>query len=174
MSHHYSGPNIGFPRGDARLDLTDLYAFPKPGDPGKSIFVMNFHPSVGLNPRGPTTSEPFSPEARYELKIDTDGDAVANISYEVRFASGKFGEQTATLRRFEIAQETETGAGGKVIVEKVPVSMGHDGHVAQAGDHRPQVGEQGRVGSTRAEVECEVARLSGGQPCSSPSNTPKP
>ena len=33
MSHHYSGPNIGFPRGDARLDLTDLFAFPKPGDP---------------------------------------------------------------------------------------------------------------------------------------------
>ncbi len=32
MSHHYSGPNWGFPRGDARLDLTDLYAFPKPGD----------------------------------------------------------------------------------------------------------------------------------------------
>jgi len=31
MSHHYSGPNIGFPRGDARLDLTDLYAFPKLG-----------------------------------------------------------------------------------------------------------------------------------------------
>jgi hypothetical protein len=29
MSHHYSGPNIGFPRGDARLDLTDLYALPK-------------------------------------------------------------------------------------------------------------------------------------------------
>jgi len=29
MSHHYSGPDSGFPRGDARLDLTDLYAFPK-------------------------------------------------------------------------------------------------------------------------------------------------
>jgi len=29
MSHHYSGPDFGFPRGDARLDLTDLYAFPK-------------------------------------------------------------------------------------------------------------------------------------------------
>ena len=27
MSHHYSGPEFGFPRGDARLDLTDLYAF---------------------------------------------------------------------------------------------------------------------------------------------------
>jgi hypothetical protein len=32
MSHHYSGPDYGFPHGDARLDITDLYAFPKPGD----------------------------------------------------------------------------------------------------------------------------------------------
>jgi Domain of unknown function (DUF4331) len=135
MSHHYSGPNIGFPRGDARLDLTDLYAFPKPGDPGKSILIMNFHPSVGLNPTGPTTSEPFAPEARYELKIDTDGDAVADISYEVRFASVEGGEQTATLRRVEGA-EAAAGTGGKVIVEGVPVSTGREAHGTQAGDHR--------------------------------------
>jgi hypothetical protein len=32
MSHHYSGPDFGFPNGDARLDLTDLYAFRKPGE----------------------------------------------------------------------------------------------------------------------------------------------
>ena len=25
MSHHASGPNFGFPRGDARLDMTDEY-----------------------------------------------------------------------------------------------------------------------------------------------------
>ena len=36
MSHHYSGPDWGFPHGDARLDLCDLYAFPKPRDAGKS------------------------------------------------------------------------------------------------------------------------------------------
>jgi hypothetical protein len=29
MSHHCSGPDFRSPRGDARLDLTDLYAFPK-------------------------------------------------------------------------------------------------------------------------------------------------
>ena len=135
MSHHYSGPNIGFPRGDARLDLTDLYAFPKPGEPGKSILIMNFHPSVGIIPPGPTTSEPFAPEARYELKINTDGDAVANISDEVRFAPAAGGGQTATLRRVEGAG-AETGAGGKVIAEGVPVSTGHEAHVTQAGDHR--------------------------------------
>jgi hypothetical protein len=37
MSHHYSGPDFGFPHGDARLDFTDLYAFPKPGEAEKSI-----------------------------------------------------------------------------------------------------------------------------------------
>jgi hypothetical protein len=31
MSHHYSGPGVSSPHGDARLDLSDLYAFPKPG-----------------------------------------------------------------------------------------------------------------------------------------------
>ena len=46
MFHHYSGPDWAFPHGDARLDLTDLYAFPKPGDAGKSILIMNVHPSV--------------------------------------------------------------------------------------------------------------------------------
>lgn len=101
MSHHYSGPNFGFPRGDARLDFTDLYAFPKPGDAGKSILIMNAHPSAVLNPPGPTTAEPFSPEALYELKIDTNGDAVADITYRVRFSSSKGGTQTATLRRVE-------------------------------------------------------------------------
>ena len=78
MSHHYSGPDWAFPRGDARLDLADLYAFPKPHDASKSIFVMNVHPSYGENPRGPTSNTPFAPEALYELKIDSDGDSVAD------------------------------------------------------------------------------------------------
>ena len=84
MSHHYSGPALGFPHGDARLDLTDLYAFGKPGDDRKSILIMNVHPSFSLEPRGPTRSDPFAHEAIYELKIDTDGDSVADIAYRVR------------------------------------------------------------------------------------------
>src|SRR5437879_10219813 len=59
MSHHYSGPDFGFPQGDARLDFTDLYAFPKPGQTGKSILIVNVHPSAGENPPGPTTTEPL-------------------------------------------------------------------------------------------------------------------
>src|ERR1700733_7565149 len=99
MSHHYSGPYLGFPRGDARLDLTDLYVFPKPGDARKSILIMNVHPALSLIPPAPTTPEPFSADAIYEFKIDTDGDAVADIAYRVRFSPFAEGKQTATLRR---------------------------------------------------------------------------
>jgi len=136
MSHHYSGPDFGFPHGDARLDLTDLYAFPKPGDAGKSIIIMDVHPSAALNPPGPTTNEAFAPEAIYELKIDTDGDNVANIAYRVRFSSSKDGAQTATLRRVEDAEAATTGDGGQTILEGAPVSTGAEARVTEAGDYR--------------------------------------
>ena len=136
MSHHYSGPNLTFPRGDARLDYTDLFAFPKPGDPSKSILIMDVHPSFDVIQAGPTTDEPFAPEGLYEIKIDTDGDAIADIAYQVRFASSGGGAQTATLRRLEGAQAAGTGEGGEVIVQGAPVSMGREAQVTQAGDYR--------------------------------------
>jgi len=136
MSHHYSGPDYGFPHGDARLDLTDLYAFPKPGDPSKSILIMNVHPSVGVNPAGPTTDEPFATEAIYELRIDANGDLVADVAYRVRFSSDKGGGQTATVRRVEGEQAAGTGDDGQTIIEGAPVSTGLDSLVTEAGDYR--------------------------------------
>jgi hypothetical protein len=97
MSHHYSGPEFGFPHGDARLDFTDLYAFPKPGDASKSILIVDAHPSVGVNPPGPTSAVAFATEAIYELRIDTNGDNVADIAYRVSFKSAEGGRRP---RRF--------------------------------------------------------------------------
>ena len=85
--------------------------------PSKSILIMNVHPSFGVSPPGPTTAEPFAPEALYELKIDTDGDAVADIAYQVRFSRPAGGRQTATLRRVEGAQAARTGEDGQIIAE---------------------------------------------------------
>src|SRR5206468_7525661 len=136
MSHHYSGPDLGFPLGDARLDFTDLYAFPKPGDSGKSILIMNVHPSAAESPPGPTSIEPFASAAMYELKIDTDGDAVADIAYQVRFSPFENGAQTATLRRIDGAQASGTGEGGKVILERAPVSTGRKARITTAGQYR--------------------------------------
>jgi Domain of unknown function (DUF4331) len=143
MSHHYSGPDFGFPHGDARLDFTDLYAFPKPGDASKSILIMNVHPSFGVNPQGPTTDEPFATEAVYELRIDTNGDAVADIAYRVRFSSDKSGAQTATVRRVDGEQATGIGDEGKTIVDGAPVSTGSEAHVVEAGDYRFFAGWRG-------------------------------
>ena len=136
MSHHYSGLDYGFPHGDARLDLTDLYAFPKPGDAAKSILIMNVHPSEGVNPPGPSTAVPFAPEAIYELKIDTDGDLVANIAFRVRFSLYEDGAQSATLRRVEGEQAAGTGDGGQTIIEGAPVSTGREARVTESGDYR--------------------------------------
>jgi hypothetical protein len=36
MSHHASGPDFVFPRGDSRLDMSDFYVFGKRGDASKS------------------------------------------------------------------------------------------------------------------------------------------
>jgi hypothetical protein len=136
MSHHASGPDFGFPRGDARLDMTDLYAFPKPGDPGKSILILNVHMSFGVNPPGPTTTEPFAPGALYEIKIDTDGDAIADISYSLQFRSSGDGKQSATLRHIQGPAAARPGDQGEVIVEEAPVSDGQEALVTKAGECR--------------------------------------
>jgi Domain of unknown function (DUF4331) len=136
MSHHYSGPALGFPHGDARLDLTDLYAFGKPGDASRSVLVMNVHPSVSLEPRGPTRRDPFSPEAIYELKIDTDGDAVADIAYRLRFSPFEAGVQTVTLRCIRGPAAAGAGDTGELLIEAAPVSLGQTPHIAEGAGHR--------------------------------------
>src|SRR6266853_2503514 len=135
MSHHASGPNFGFPRGDARLDMTDLYAFPKTGDPSKSIIILNVHPSFRLDSPEPTTTEPFAPGALYEIKIDTNGDAIADICYSVQFASSEDGKQAATVRRIQGARASGVGEAGEIIVERAPVSVAREALVTKAGGY---------------------------------------
>jgi hypothetical protein len=135
MSHHASGPDFGFPHGDARLDMTDLYVFAKPGDPRKSIIIFNVHMSTAVNPVGPTTREPFASGALYEIKVDTDGDAIADVCYSVEFAANNDGTQTATVRRTQGTQAVGPCDDGEVIVEQAPVSAGREALITKAGDY---------------------------------------
>jgi hypothetical protein len=76
---------LSFPEGDDTRP-TLFRSFPNPEDSSKSILIMNVHPSVHdfldhQTPLRQTTAEAFAPEALYELKIDTNGDAIADIAY---------------------------------------------------------------------------------------------
>ena len=136
MSHHASGPNFGFPRGNARLDMTDLYVFTKPGDTTKSVIVLNVHPSFRLDSPEPTTKEPFAPGALYEVKIDVNDDAVADICYSAQFASSENGKQTATLRRTQGERAIGFCGDGEVLIEDAPVSLDREALSTKAGDCR--------------------------------------
>ena len=136
MSHHYAGPDFGFPHGDARLNLTDLYAFPKPGDQSKSTLILNVHPSHTFRPQLPTTRVPFASEALYEIKIDTNCDAIADAAYRMRFTAFVNGAQSATVRYVTGAQAAGAGDDGQVIIENAPVSLDHETRVTEARDHR--------------------------------------
>ena len=116
--------------------MTDLYAFLKPGDTSKSIILLNVHPSFRLDSPEPTTSEPFKPGALYQIKIDTNGDVIADIFYSVQFASSEDGKQTATVRRAQGAQAAGEGEQGEVIVQQAPVPIGREALVTKAGDYR--------------------------------------
>lgn len=143
MSHHYSGPQLGFPNGDPRLDFCDLYAFPKPGDGTKSILVMNVHPSSTVSvdrspdakPTELTTRYPFAPDATYEFMIDTDGDSVADVRYQLSFSPLTANGQTGTLRRI-------AGANGAsdTIIQGAAVSLDREVKIAESAGHRLFVG----------------------------------
>jgi hypothetical protein len=136
MSHHYSGPNVGFPHGDARLDLTDLYAFPKPGCTDKSILIMNVHPSVTLLSQKPTRPDAFAPGAVYEFRIDTNQDSIADVAYRVIVSELMNGVQRATLRRAEGSQANEIGDSGTILIDGALISWGHEPYVTEAGEYR--------------------------------------
>ncbi len=130
MSHHYSGPDFGFPWGDARLDLTDIYAFPKPGDAAKSILILNCHPSSTVIRPEPTTPEPFAPGVLYELMIDTNGDAIADLGFRVRFSRAAGGGQTAMVSRIK-GEET-----AEILFAAARVSAGPEALIAESGGYR--------------------------------------
>lgn len=108
MSHHLDSP---LARQDTRLDITDVYLFR--GTTG-TVFVMDVNSSIAGN-RYP---EAFHPEAMYEFKIDTDGDAVEDITYRVTFGHGESdGRLPFEVRRLDGPASRDRTADGVTVAE---------------------------------------------------------
>jgi hypothetical protein len=79
-SSHREAPLIAE---DPSADLTDLYAFRSPDKPNTVTILANVIP--GEDPAAGPNWYTFSPSARYNLKLDTSGDARPDVTYQFRF-----------------------------------------------------------------------------------------
>jgi uncharacterized protein DUF4331 len=120
--------SIGPPMGDPKTDITDLYAFLKPDDdgepPGKSILMLN------VNPLAPALATEFeSGGAEYLIKVDTNNDAVEDITFRVTFSPKVDGQQTSQVERID-------SAGSQVVIAAAPVSFGAAAVITTNGPYR--------------------------------------
>ncbi len=81
-SSHREAPLIA---GEPQLDNTDLYAFVSPDKPDTVTIIANWVPIQ--EPTGGPNFYPFSNNAKYNVHIDNNHDAKADITYQWRFKS---------------------------------------------------------------------------------------
>jgi hypothetical protein len=134
MADHLDAPGLTSPAMDARVDITDLYAFQKPGDPSKTILILN------VNPLAPTHANEFRHDALYEILVDTNGDARPDLAFRCRFTDKEEGQQFARVTRAvfgatdledgHVHEETET----ETVIEHAPVSFGVDARITAGED----------------------------------------
>ena len=79
-SSHREAPLIA---DDPSADITDVYAFRSPDKPGTVTLLANVIP--GEDPGAGPNWYTFSPTARYNLKIDTNGDVRPDVIYRFQF-----------------------------------------------------------------------------------------
>ena len=109
MSDHIDSPSA---LQDGRLDLCDMYAFGG-GEPGTTVLIFTVNPDAGKS--SPTT---FHPEAVYEIKLDTDGDAVEDAAFRVTFGGPDAdGARGFAVSRAEGAALRDPGAQGELLGE---------------------------------------------------------
>ncbi len=80
MSSHREAPEISK---DPVADNTDTYAFVSPDQPDTVTLISNYVP-LEEPPGGPNFFE-FGDDVLYEIKVDNDGDGLAEITYQFRF-----------------------------------------------------------------------------------------
>jgi len=122
--------SVGSPNGDPRTDITDVFAFLKPGDPSKSILILD------VNPLAPLLAAAFNSQAVYEINVDTNGDAVADLSFRIRFSDVEAASQTATVHLASGGLAAGLNDGGHAVIAGAPVSFGQEPIITVRGDYR--------------------------------------
>ena len=111
-----------------RFDVNDVYAFPAPGNPSRTVLVLGT--SSPITPaQTPSFTFGTKDQELYQIKIDNTGDAREDLVFQITF-TGKSGKQKVTLRG-PVAPNSvgtmNTLVGGKQI-------KGYTNTVIQSGD----------------------------------------
>jgi hypothetical protein len=115
MSNHFSAAMLKFPGDDARLDLTDLYVFASPENPGKTVLILDVNPFM--------TAADFHPEAVYRINIDNDADTQADAAFSFVFSESNGGAQTGTVYYATGKDAREPEPSGEVVIDGVSVGF---------------------------------------------------
>jgi len=134
MSDHLDAHDGKSPRMDPRLDICDLYAFQSPGDPGRTVLVLN------VNPFAPTGADAFHPDAIYEILVVSDGNADSDLAFRFTFSEKEGGKQLATLRMARGGEAQSGKLEGDVLFKDLPVDFDGNVRVSEQDGFRLYVG----------------------------------
>jgi hypothetical protein len=129
MADHLDAPGLTSPAMDARVDITDHYAFQNPDHPDRTILILD------VNPLAPAHAAEFRSDAVYETLVDTNGDAVPEIVFQYLFtAKNDKGDQFATVLRTDLTQNLQASPAGQQaatlsLAINAPVSLTPEAHI---------------------------------------------
>src|SRR3972149_3298694 len=106
MADHLDEPGLSPPGGDPSIDITDIYAFKRAGL-DRSVLVMAVNPL--------TLAPGFSHRALYQLAVDTNGDARADIAFNITFSKPS-SAQRVKVRRARGGGARENEPEGRAII----------------------------------------------------------
>ncbi len=105
---HLDGPELLTPPGgNIAADIADLYAF-EGADASATVLAATVSPVASYG-------SVFGSDVLYEIKVDTDGDFIEDISYEMTFTDAALANQVVTLRKATGAAASDDVANGTVI-----------------------------------------------------------
>ena len=125
-SSHREAPMI---TDDPKVDATDLYAFVSPNDEDHVVFIANYLPFQ--EPSGGPNFFSFDDNARYNINIDNDGDAVADVVYRFEFDSSYINDETFLYATGPISSLNDSDLNYRQIYEVTRVENGKTETIAK-------------------------------------------
>src|SRR2546422_397402 len=140
LADHLDSPGLKSPNMDARVDITDVYAFAAQEEDdeefSRTALILNVNPL--------TIASAFDPDAIYEILVDTNGDATPDVTFKTQFSAARHDDeeddgergQTATVVRAVGANANARDFSGRVIIKNAPVSFGREERIAEREDFK--------------------------------------